>query len=183
MQIKKGYKLLLGGLLFLQVITIKQSWAQEKRARDFGIHIGVMTPGEQNAITDVAGVSVGHQTLIKGDNIRTGVTAILPHTGNLFQEKVPAGLFIGNGFGKLAGTTQILELGNIESPIVLTNTLNVAEGLAGVLEYTLSQPGNEKVQSVNAIVGETNDGYLNDIRGRHVTKEDVHHAIQQASNE
>jgi D-aminopeptidase len=137
-----------------------------------------MNPGKNNAITDVTGVKVGHVTLINGENVRTGATAIIPHPGNLFQSKVPAAVFVGNGFGKLAGTTQIEELGNIESPIILTNTLGVAAGIEGVVAYTLSQPGNENVQSVNAVVGETNDGYLNDIRGRHVKAEDVIAAIK-----
>lgn len=157
--------------------------AQKKqRARDLGIHIGVMQPGKSNAITDVNGVSVGHTTLVKADSIRTGVTAILPHGGNLFQQKVPAAVFTGNGFGKLAGTTQIRELGNIESPVVLTNTLSVATAMNAVATYTLIQKGNENVQSVNAVVGETNDGYLNDIRGRHITETDVLDAIRNASS-
>ncbi len=167
-------------LFFLHFLIIEPVVAQQKRARDLGIAIGVLPPGPLNAITDVEGVLVGHETLIEGDSIRTGVTAILPHGGNLFQEKVPAAAFVGNGFGKLAGSTQVMELGNIETPIVLTNTLNVAEGIAGVVEYTLSQKGNENVQSVNAVVGETNDGYLNDIRGRHITKKHVMAAISQA---
>ena len=123
---------------------------------------------------------MGHVTLWQGENIRTGVTAILPHAGNLFQQKVPAAVFVGNAFGKLAGSTQVEELGNLETPIVLTNTLSVAEGIAGIVEYTLAQPGNERVRSVNAVVGETNDGTLNDIRGRHVTKEHVLEAIRTA---
>lgn len=165
-------------ILFQFFISTVQ--AQRKDARGLGIKIGVLSTGKFNAITDVAGVTVGHVTKIEGSNIRTGVTAILPHSENIFQNKVPAAVYVGNGFGKLAGTTQIIELGNIESPIILTNTLNVAEGIAGVLEYSLSQKGNEQAQSVNAVVGETNDGYLNDIRGRHVTKEDVIKAIQSA---
>ena len=143
------------------------------RLRDVGIKIGVLPAGKQNAITDVAGVKVGHKTLISGESVRTGVTAILPHDGNIFQSKVPAAIFAGNGFGKLSGSTQVAELGTLESPVILTNTLNVAEGIQGVVEYTLAQKGNEGVQSVNAVVGETNDGHLNDIRGRHVTKDDV----------
>jgi D-aminopeptidase len=139
-----------------------------------------MTPGKENAITDVAGVLVGQTTLIKGDSVRTGVTAILPFAGNIFQQKIPVGLFVGNGFGKLAGVTQMAELGTLETPIVLTNTLNVTTGMDALIEYTLKQPGNEMVQSVNAVVGETNDGRLNDIRGRHVKKEDVLLAIQRA---
>lgn len=149
------------------------------RARDYGVKIGVMSPGRQNSITDVAGVKVGHITLREGDNIRTGVTAILPHDGNLFQEKVPAAIFAANGFGKLAGSTQVKELGNLETPIILTNTLNVSTGIDGIIEYMLSMKGNENVQSVNAVVGETNDGDLNDIRGQHVKKE---HVLQALSN-
>jgi D-aminopeptidase len=152
----------------------------QKRARELGIFPGVMNPGPLNAITDVSGVAVGHITLRQGENVRTGVTAILPHTGNIFQQKVPAAVYVGNAFGKLAGSTQVDELGNLETPIVLTNTLNVAEGIAGIVEYTLAQAGNERVRSVNAVVGETNDGTLNDIRGRHVTKENVMEAIRSA---
>jgi D-aminopeptidase len=133
-----------------------------------------------NSITDVTGVKVGHLTKIEGQHIRTGVTAILPHEGNLFQEKVPAALFVGNGFGKLTGVTQVQELGNLESPIILTNTLSVAAGIEGVVRYSLAQPGNELMQSVNAVVGETNDGYLNDIRGMHISSAEVMEAIQRA---
>ena len=155
--------------------------AQMKRARELGIHIGVLPSGNFNAITDVPGVKVGHVTLVQADSIRTGVSAIVPHNSNLFQQKVPAAIYAGNGFGKLAGSTQVQELGNMESPIVLTNTLNVSTGIEGIIEYTLYQKGNENVQSVNALVGETNDGYLNDIRGRHVKKEHVLQAIQNAT--
>lgn len=151
-----------------------------KRARDRGLRIGVLPTGQWNAITDVPGVKVGHTTLIKGDNIRTGVTAILPYEGNMFQQKVPAAIFAGNGFGKLAGSTQVTELGNLETPVVLTNTLNVATAMDALIEYTLQQQGNEKVQSVNAVVGETNDSWLNDIRKRSVTKDDVLQALQHA---
>jgi D-aminopeptidase len=151
------------------------------RARDIGVAPGVLRPGVLNAITDVDGVSVGHVTLIEGVGIRTGVTAILPHGGNLFQNKVPAGFAVGNGFGKFAGATQVDELGEIETPIILTNTLAVAEGIAGLVEWTLQMPGNEQVGSVNAIVGETNDGFLNDIRARRVTKADVIAAIRASS--
>lgn len=154
--------------------------AQKKRARELGIEIGVLPAGQFNAITDVPGVKVGHTTLVKGDSVRTGVTAILPFSGNVFQNKVPAGIFVGNGFGKLAGTTQVMELGNLESPVILTNTLNVATAMEAVIEHTLQQEGNEQVMSVNAVVGETNDSYLNDIRGRHVTKQDVIRAITGA---
>ncbi|TPE42995.1 DmpA family aminopeptidase [Pontibacter mangrovi] len=167
-------------LLLLLGITAK-GWGQErKRAREYGIKIGVLPVGKYNAITDVPGVRVGHTTLVQGDSIRTGVTAILPHPGNVFQEKVPAAVYVGNGFGKLAGTTQVQELGNLETPVILTNTLNVGTALNAVVEYTLQLPGNEQVQSVNAVVGETNDGYLSDIRGRHVQEEHVLEAIQQA---
>ncbi|WP_394345009.1 P1 family peptidase [Echinicola soli] len=155
------------------------SYGQE-RARDYGFTFGVLVPGKWNAITDVTGVKVGHQTLVNGDSVRTGVTAILPHGGNVFQEKVPGAVYVGNGFGKLAGTTQVEELGNIETPIVLTNTLSVAAGIEGVIDYTFSNPENANVRSVNAVVGETNDGYLNDIRGRHVKPADVVTAIQSA---
>jgi D-aminopeptidase len=141
-----------------------------------------MRPGQWNAITDVPGVRVGHVTLRKADSVRTGVTAILPHAGNIFQEKVPAAVFTGNGFGKLAGVTQLQELGSLESPVILTNTLSVADGIRGVLDHTLAQPGNEKVQSVNAVVGETNDGRLNDIRGRHVKPTHVVEAIRLATS-
>jgi len=154
--------------------------AQNKRARDIGLHIGVLPTGKWNAITDVPGVKVGQTTLVEGDSIRTGVTAIIPADGNLFRQKVPAAIFVGNGFGKLAGSTQVQELGNIETPIVLTNTLSVATAIQAVVEYTLHQKGNEQVYSVNAVVGETNDAELNDIRGMHVRKEDVWHALQTA---
>lgn len=148
--------------------------------RDIGLKIGVIPPGKLNAITDVPGVKVGHLTLVKGDSIRTGVTAIIPQPGNIFQMKLPAAIFSGNGFGKLAGSTQVQELGNLETPIILTNTLSVATAIEALIDHTLSQPGNEAVQSVNALVGETNDSYLNDIRGRHVSRSDVLNAIRNA---
>ena len=150
------------------------------RARDLGIAPGAGAPGPLNAITDVAGVRVGHTTIIKGENVRTGVTALLPHGGNLFREKVPGAVFIGNAFGKLAGSTQVQELGTIESPIVLTNTLSVGTALEATVRWTLAQAGNENVRSVNALVGETNDGGLSDIRGLHVTREHVLSAISGA---
>ena len=150
------------------------------RARDIGIEVGVLKPGKWNAITDVLGVKVGHTTVIKGDSIRTGITAVLPHDGNLFQNKVPAAVFVGNGFGKLLGSTQVEELGNIETPILLTNTLNVPKVADALIDYMLGLAGNENVRSVNPLVGETNDGWLNDIRGRHVSKEDVFQAIKSA---
>jgi D-aminopeptidase len=151
-----------------------------RRAREIGINVGVMKTGELNTITDVPGVKVGHKTIIRGDNIRTGVTAVLPHDGNLYQEKVPAAISIGNGFGKLAGYSQVEELGQIETPIILTNTLSVGTAVSAVVKYTLSQNGNASVRSVNAVVGETNDGYLNDIRGLHVSADDVYEAINVA---
>ena len=155
---------------------------ERPRIRKFGIKTGVLNPGKWNAITDVEGVKVGHVTLIEGDNIRTGVTAILPHGGNIFQEKVPAGVCVANGYGKLMGYTQIEELGSIETPIILTNTLSVPIAANAVITYILSLEGNEKAGSVNAVVGETNDGYLNDIRGRHVKEADVIGAIKNASS-
>lgn len=170
--------LFLSVFLFAGIVSPAQN---NKRARELGIRIGVMAPGKWNAITDVPGVKVGHTTLFRGDSIRTGVTAILPHNGNIFQQKVPAAVFTGNGFGKLAGSTQVTELGNLETPVVLTNTLSVGTAIDAVVEYTLQQQGNEKVQSVNAVVGETNDGWLNDIRGRQVSREDVWQALKQAN--
>ncbi len=154
--------------------------AERPRARDLGITPGVLTPGPLNAITDVAGVRVGQVTLNEGDRVRTGVTAILPHAGNLFQDKVPGAVFIGNAFGKLAGSTQVEELGTIETPIVLSNTLAVGTVMDAVVGWTLAQPGNENVRSVNALVGETNDGGLNDIRSQPVKKEHVLAALKDA---
>jgi D-aminopeptidase len=154
--------------------------ADRVRARQLGIAPGVLTPGPLNAITDVDGVLVGHTTLVEGDSVRTGATAILPHGGNLFQSKVPAAVFVFNGFGKSAGLSQVAELGEIETPIVLTNTLSVARGIEAVLDWTLAQPGNEQVVSVNAIVGETNDGNLNDIRARTLTSAQILQAIRSA---
>lgn len=168
-------------LFSLTIIILTQSGFGQERPRDLGIEIGVMAPGPKNAITDVAGVKVGHTTLIKGDSVRTGVTAILPHGGNIFQQKVPAAVYVGNGFGKLAGSTQVKELGNIETPIILTNTLSVPTAMNAVIGYTLNLKENDNVFSVNAVVGETNDGNLNDIRGRHVSEQDVLLAIENAS--
>ena len=150
------------------------------RARDLGIAPGVYPPGALNAITDVEGVRVGQTTVVEGERVRTGVTAIVPHTGNLFQDKVAGAVFVGNAFGKLAGSTQVAELGTIETPIVLTNTLSVGVAIDAVVRYTIAQPGNEQVRSVNALVGETNDGGLNDIRGLHVTRDHVLDAIRNA---
>jgi D-aminopeptidase len=169
-------------VLFLMGALAMQSQAPppRPRARDLGIAPGVMEPGALNAITDVTGVLVGQTTLVQGDSIRTGVTAVLPHGGNLFREKVPGAVFVGNAFGKLAGSTQVEELGTIESPIVLTNTLSVGVGVDAVVRWSLAQPGNENVRSVNALVGETNDGFLNDIRGFHISREHVASAITNA---
>jgi D-aminopeptidase len=150
------------------------------RARDMDVRIGVLPAGPLNTITDVAGVLVGQTTIVRGDNIRTGVTAILPHGGNLFREKVPGAVFIGNAFGKLAGSTQVNELGEIETPILLTCTLCVPHAADALIEYMLALPGNEDVMSVNPLVGETNDGYLNDIRQRPITRDDVFAAIKEA---
>ena len=153
---------------------------QHKTLRECGFPTGIFQTGTYNAITDVPGVTVGHVTLIEGDSVRTGVTAIVPHQGNIFRNKVPAAIYVGNGFGKLAGVTQVRELGNIETPVILTNTLSVAASIEGVTRYTLMQPGNEGVGSVNAVVGETNDGRLNDIRGMHVTPQMVIDAINNS---
>jgi D-aminopeptidase len=170
--------LLLASLLLM---TPSNATAQHRpRAREAGITFGILPAGPLNAITDVDGVKVGQLTVIEGANIRTGVTAILPHGGNLYQDKVPAGFSVGNAYGKFMGSTQIKELGEIETPIVLTNTLNVPEAAAGIIEWTLKQPGNEQVRSVNAVVGETNDGTLNDIRARRVKPADAVAAIEAA---
>ena len=167
-------------LLLLSLALITAHPAAAIRARHFGIAPGPMPTGPLNAITDVPGVAVGQFTLDRGDTIRTGVTAILPHAGNIFAEKVPASIFVANGFGKLMGLSQVRELGEIETPIMLTNTLNVPEAAAAIIEHTLSQPGNEGVRSVNAVVGETNDGGLNDIRARALSIADARRAIAEA---
>ena len=169
--------LLCAGVMALQAA---QPPAARPRARELGITPGAMDPGPLNAITDVAGVLVGQTTVNDGTNVRTGVTAILPHGGNVFREKVAGAVFVGNAFGKLAGSTQVEELGTIESPIVLTNTLSVGTALDAVVRWTIAQPGNENVRSVNGLVGETNDGTLNDIRGLHVTRGHVQAAIAGA---
>ena len=171
----------------LILLIIAESFAQSNmpkndrpRAREIGLKIGILPVGELNQITDVLGVRVGHTTVIRGANVRTGVTAILPHGGNIFQEKVPGAVFVGNGFGKLMGSTQVNELGEIETPILLTSTLSVPRVGDFLLDYLLALPGNENVQSINPLVAETNDGFLNDIRGRHITREDVFAAIKAA---
>lgn len=153
-----------------------------RTSRSIGLQIGILSSGPLNSITDVTGVRVGQVTLIRGDNIRTGVTAILPHSGNLFQEKVPAAIYVGNGFGKLMGSTQINELGEIETPILLTSTLNVPRVADALLDWMLALPGNEQVRSINPVVAETNDGYLNDIRSRPVGRDEVFAALNSAKS-
>ena len=167
----------------LVLIAALPSFAAESRPRirEAGISVGILPPGPLNAITDVAGVRVGQTTLVRGENVRTGVTVILPHAGNLFREKVPAAVFCGNAFGKLMGSTQIEELGELESPIALTSTLNVARVADALIDHMLALPGNEDVRSINVVVGETNDGRLNDIRGRHVGREEVFAALKNAT--
>lgn len=168
-------------IFFLIFGFLREADAQRTRCRDLGITIGVMETGHYNAITDVSGVKVGHFTLIAGDSIRTGVTAILPHEGNIFREKLPAAIYVANGFGKLMGYTQVEELGELETPIILTNTLSVPIAAEALIDYTLQLKGNEQIQSVNPVVGETNDGWLNDIRGRHIRKEHIQQAIEKAT--
>jgi D-aminopeptidase len=175
------YKHFIVFLLILQAPNLLAAQQPKRpRARDLGIGVGVVPPGPLDAITDVAGVEVGQTTIIRGENIRTGVTAILPHHGNMFQEKVPGAVFVGNAFGKLIGSTQVEELGNIETPILLTSTLSTGRVADGVVSYMLSLPGNQDVKSINPVVGETNDGHLNDIRARAITPEDVFNAIRNA---
>jgi D-aminopeptidase len=163
---------------FAQSTTPKE----RPRASDLGLKVGILPTGPLNAITDVAGVEVGHTTIIRRDDIRTGVTAVLPHSGNLYREKVPGAVFVGNGFGKLAGSTQVDEMGDIETPILLTSTTSVPRVADSLISYMLALPGNQDVLSINPIVGETNDGYLNDIRGRHITPADVFAAIKNAKD-
>lgn len=169
-------------LSLLLIMSLSTTTNGQDRPRELGIRIGVLPTGTHNAITDVNGVKVGHTTRIRGKSIRTGVTAILPYDGNIFQQKVPAAIYLGNGFGKLAGYSQVEELGNLETPIVLTNTLSVPTAVDALIDHTLEQAGNENVRSVNGVVGETNDGRLNDIRGRHVRKKDVLQAIETAAS-
>ncbi|MBR4829699.1 MAG: P1 family peptidase [Muribaculaceae bacterium] len=170
-----------GMIVALMLLGTASLFSQShKTLREWGFPTGIFPTGQYNAITDVPGVTVGHVTLIEGDSIRTGVTAIVPHRGDIFRNKVPAAIYVGNGFGKLSGVTQVRELGNIETPVILTNTLSVAAGIEGVVRYTLMQPGHERENSVNAVVGETNDGRLNDTRGMHVTPQMVIDAINKA---
>jgi len=171
----------IAALLLTTAFATAQSTPNPRpRAPDLGLKVGILPAGPLDAITDVAGVEVGHTTIIRGDNIRTGVTAVLPHSGNLYREKLPGAIFVGNGFGKLAGSTQVQEMGEIETPILLTSTLSVPRVADALISYMLALPGNEDVRSINPVVGETNDGYLNDIRGRHITPDDVFAAIKNA---
>ena len=167
-------------LIFVVLMAPPAQTQNRPRAREAGVVVGVLPTGPLNAITDVDGVLVGHTTIIRGDNVRTGVTAILPHGGNLFREKLPGAVFVGNGFGKLAGSTQVNELGEIETPILLTSTLSVPRVADFLMDYMLALPGNEDVLSINPLVAETNDGLLNDGRGRHIAREDVFSAIKNA---
>lgn len=178
----KMYKLIIIFAMLMPLITLHAENNQNNRARDYGITVGVLPIGKHNAITDVPGVNVGHKTLVIGENIRTGVTIVIPHPGNIFQEKVAAAIYVGNGFGKLIGVTQVEELGTLETPIALTNTLNVFLVANALIDYTLQQEENKNLRSINPIVGETNDGYLNDIQRRAVTKEDVYEAIANAKS-
>jgi len=163
------------------VVAREQPVADRPRARELGLGPGPLEPGPANAITDVEGVRVGHATLIDGEAVRTGVTAVVPHTGNLFREKVAAAVHVFNAFGKLVGSTQVEELGELETPILLTNTLSVWDAAAALADWMLARPGNESVRSINPVVGETNDGFLNDIRGRHVRARHVRGALEAAA--
>src|ERR671930_379151 len=182
--VKGCYFLRVKGNLVLAILLCAMPLAAQTRprARDIGIVVGAIPTGPQNAITDVAGVRVGHTTIARGDSINTGITAILPHGGNLFRDKVPAAIVVGNGFGKLAGSTQVNELGELESPIVLTCTLCVPRAADAVLTWLLALPGNEDVRSANPVVGETNDGFLNNIRARPIAEADVLSALRGASD-
>ena len=177
-------KKLLAGLMLASLTALAAAQTTTGNARphvsDLGLKVGILPTRPLDAITDVAGVEVGQTTIIRGDNIRTGVTAVLPHAGNLYREKVPGAIFVGNGFGKLAGVTQVDEMGDIEAPILLTSTTSVARAADALISYMLSLPGNEDVLSINPVVGETNDGYLSDIRGRHISPDDVFTAVRNA---
>src|SRR3989454_10332221 len=177
-------KILAGVAVSVLTVALAQNTTSNARPRasTLGLKVGILPTGPLDAITDVAGVEVGNTTVIRGGDVRTGVTAILPHPGNLLREKVPGAVFVGNAFGKLAGSTQVNELGEIETPILLTSTLSVPRVADALIDYMLALPGNEDVESINPLVGETNDGYLNDIRGRHITREDVFAAIKNAKS-
>ena len=174
--------LMMLGLVLVISGAVALASEDRPRAREFGLVVGVLPTGPLNAITDVPGVKVGQVTVIEGKDVRTGVTAVVPHGGNIFQDKVPAGISVANGYGKLTGVTQVEELGTLETPVILTNTLSVPTAADAVIDWTLGLPGNEKVASVNPVVGETNDGWLNDIRGRRITKAHVLEAIRAASS-
>src|SRR6056297_772821 len=184
MTIKRWFSVLFAILIisFSVFMTAYSQDTDHMRARDAGVEPGILTPGQWNAITDVKGVQVGHHTLISGDDIRTGVTVILPHENDAFQSRVPAAVYVGNGFGKALGFTQVEELGELETPIGLTNTLSIHTVANGITDYILNLPGNEDVRSVNPVVGETNDGWLNDIRARVVDTDDVYSAIESAES-
>jgi len=173
-------KKFLAALVLSSLTALAAAQTTRPRVSDLGLKVGILPTGPLDAITDVAGVEVGQTTIIRGDNIRTGVTAVLPHAGNLYREKVPGAIFVGNGFGKLAGATQVDEMGDIEAPILLTSTTSVARAADALISYMLSLPGNEDVLSINPVVGETNDGYLSDIRGRHISPDDVFTAVRNA---
>ncbi len=168
-------------MIMLSILSGTAAFAQTSRAAGLGIRIGILKSGEHNAITDVPGVRVGHVTVVRGDSVRTGATAIIPHSDNIFQNKVPAAIHLGNAFGKLTGYPQVEELGNIETPVILTNTLSVPRAAEALIDYTFRFPANRDVRSVNPVVGETNDGGLNDIRRRVLTREDILRAIDNAS--
>lgn len=180
--VRTMFETILAAMAFLLVAAAAQDRASNARPRasDLGLKVGILPTGPLDAITDVAGVEVGHNTISRGDDIRTGVTAVLPHSGNLYREKVPGAVFVGNGFGKLAGSTQVDEMGEVETPILLTSTTSVPRVADALISYMLALPGNEDVLSINPLVGETNDGYLNDIRGRYITPDDVFAALKNA---
>ena len=168
--------------VLLVLMTTALSAQQRPRAREAGVIVGVFAPGANNAITDVAGVRVGQTTVVQGDNIRTGITAILPHGGNLFRDRVPAAIYVGNAFGKLAGALQVQELGELETPILLTCTLCVWKAADAMVDWLLAKPDMQAVRSINPVVGETNDGMLNDIRARPITADEVRAALENAKD-
>ena len=168
-------------MLFEVTPATSQPVSERPRARDLGVVVGILPPGPLNAITDVEGVRVGHTTVVEGDSVRTGVTAIVPHGGNVFRERVPAAIHVGNGFGKLLGVTQVRELGELETPILLTCTLCVWKAADAMVDSLLSRPDMQGVRSINPVVGETNDGFLNDIRNRPLRREHVFQALARAA--
>ena len=177
----KPWSILLFALAAGGVASAASAAEQRPRAREAGVVIGTLPTGPRNAITDVAGVGVGHATLNEGTRLHTGVTAILPHAGNLYRQRVPAAIVVGNGYGKLAGITQVQELGELETPILLTGTLSTWKVADATVDWLLRQPGMEQVRSINPVVGETNDGYLSDIRARPVTPALVERALASPS--